>query len=69
MIHCKESRNIVQNCRDGASMTAEVQLKLVKNLEGMGRSVQTALWSKGPIEKNIEAFLPLFLSIGEGCTG
>lgn len=32
-------------------MTAEVQLKLVRNPEGIGRSLPTALWSKGPIEK------------------
>lgn len=49
-------------------MTAEVQLKLVRNQEGIGRSVQTALWSKGHIEKITKAFLLLFLSVGEGCT-
>lgn len=42
MVQWKESRNIVQICRDGG-MTGEVQLKLVRNLEGTGTSIPTAL--------------------------
>lgn len=51
-------------------MTAEVQLKLklVRNLKATERSVPTALWSRGFIDKIIKAFLPLFLLVGEGCT-
>lgn len=67
MVQWKESRNIVQIRRDGG-MTAEVQLTLVRNLEGTGRSVATALWSRAPIDKVIKAFLPQFLLVDEGCT-
>lgn len=55
MVHWKESRN-VQICRDGRGMTAEVQLQLVRNLEGIGRSVPTAFF-----EKIIKVFFYLYL--------